>query len=70
MKKETVQIHTEFIRLDALLKFAGVTSTGGQAKELVLDGQISLNGEVCLMRTKKIRAGDIITAPGYEIEVQ
>ena len=61
---EKVEINTEFIKLDSFLKFAGVTDTGGQAKELVLDGKVQVNGEVCTMRGKKIRPGDKVEALG------
>lgn len=61
MEKKSVQITTEFIKLDSLIKFAGVTVTGGEAKELVASGKVSFNGEVCLMRGKKVRVGDIVT---------
>ena len=46
MQKETVKIQTEFIKLDALLKFAGVTETGGEAKEAIQAGEVKVNGEV------------------------
>ena len=59
---ETIEIHTEFIKLDSFLKFAGLTDTGGQAKELVLEGKVKVNGEVCTMRGKKIRPGDTVEA--------
>ena len=55
---ETIAIRTEFIKLDALLKFSGVCETGGLAKEAVQKGEVSVNGEVCTMRGKKIRPGD------------
>ena len=45
MKKQ-IEITTEFIKLDSLLKFAGLVMTGGEAKEVVLDGLVSVNGEV------------------------
>ena len=64
MQKETVQITTEFIKLDALLKFAGVCETGGAAKEAVQGGDVSVNGQVCTMRGKKIRPGDEVTVGG------
>lgn len=50
---EKVRIHTEFIKLDALLKFAGLCETGGEAKELIQGGEVKLNGEACTMRGKK-----------------
>ena len=57
---QKILIHTEFIKLDALLKFAGLCETGGEAKELVQGGAVKVNGEVCTMRGKKCRAGDVI----------
>ena len=50
---EKVLITTEFIKLDSFLKYAGLTDTGGQAKEMVLEGMVKVNGEVCTMRGKK-----------------
>lgn len=70
MKKEIVKIHTEFIKLDSLLKFAGAAETGGQAKELVATGTVQVNGEGCTMRGKKIRPGDAVTVGEMEIEVE
>lgn len=64
-----IKIDTEFIKLDSLLKLSGVAPTGGAAKMFVLDSQVKLNGEVCLMRGKKIRKGDKIEIFGEEIEV-
>ena len=55
-----ISIHTEFIRLDALLKLAGIAETGGHAKLLIQDGEVTVNGEVCTMRGKKIRHGDTV----------
>ena len=65
-KIETVPITTEFIKLDSFIKFAGLTDTGGQAKELVLSGQVKVNGEVCTMRGKKIHPGDTVTFQNQE----
>ena len=70
MQKKDVKITTEFIKLDALLKFAGVAGTGGGAKEAVQAGAVSVNGEVCTMRGKKIRPGDVVTLSGVQISVQ
>ncbi len=70
MKKDKVSIKTEFIKLDALLKFAGVCETGGEAKNIILSGLVKVNGEVCLMRGKKIRNGDIITIEKADIEFE
>lgn len=64
MQKEHVQIATEFIKLDSLLKFAGVVGTGGEAKDAVQSGDVIVNGEVCTMRGKKIRPGDVVELGG------
>ena len=71
-KSETssVKIHTEFIKLDSLLKFAGLCDTGGFAKELIQQGQVKVNGEVCTMRGKKIRSGDIVSVDKFTVHVE
>ena len=58
MGEERVKIETPFIRLDALLKFAGAVETGGEAKVIIQDGEVQVNGEVCTMRGKKLYPGD------------
>ena len=65
-----VTIQTEFIRLDALLKLANAAQTGGQAKWMIQDGTVSVNGEICTMRGKKIRAGDTVSVGGQTITVE
>lgn len=60
MQKDKIQITTEFIKLDSLLKFANAVATGGEAKQVVQDGLVKVNGEVCTMRGKKIRPGDVV----------
>lgn len=69
-KKETVKIKTDFIQLQAFLKFKGIAETGGQAKEFIQDGIIKVNGEVCTARGKKLRNGDTVSAfaTDYKIE--
>lgn len=62
--EERVKIETEFIRLDALLKFAGVAGTGGEAKLMIQNGEVTVNGEVCTMRGKKLRPGDRVVLGG------
>ena len=66
---QKILIHTEFIKLDALLKYAGLCETGGEAKELVQGGAVKVNGEVCTMRGKKIRPGDTVAFDGKELTV-
>ena len=58
MKKYEIEITTEYIKLQDLLKFSTLTSTGGEAKVLVQEGAVSVNDEVCTQRGKKIRPGD------------
>lgn len=58
MRTENVSITTEYIKLDQLLKFAGVAPTGAEAKELILSGRVTVDGEQCTMRGKKLRPGD------------
>lgn len=65
-----VKITTEFIKLDQLLKFSGAVAIGSEAKELIQNGNVSVNGEICLMRGKKIRSGDIVTINGNNIVIE
>ena len=58
MQEEKITITTEFIKLDAFMKFANVVMTGGEAKMLIQDGAVKVNGEVCTMRGKKVYPGD------------
>lgn len=70
MEKQVIFIDTEFIKLQDLLKFAGLVETGGQAKILIQDGYVTVNGEICTMRGKKIRNGDIVTLDDDTLEVK
>lgn len=56
-----IDIYTEYIKLDQLLKFSGAAETGGHAKDIIFAGLVSVNGEMCTMRGKKIREGDVVT---------
>lgn len=60
MKKEKVTLKTEFITLNQLLKLVGISFNGAEAKYMILDGKIKVNGEVEIRRGKKIRSGDIV----------
>ena len=66
---KTITIHTEFIKLQDLLKYANLVETGGMAKECVQGGEVTVNGEVCTMRGKKIRPGDVVSFDGQEMTV-
>ncbi len=67
---EYVQIHTPFIKLDSLLKFAGICETGGEAKEAVQAGLVTLNGETCTMRGKKCVPGDVVVLDGRGVTIR
>ena len=71
MSKDTFILKDEFIRLDDLLKLNGYVQTGGEAKVLIQAGGVTLDGEVCTMRGKKLRGGEVIAIPedGEEITV-
>ena len=70
MAENRIKITTEFIKLDALLKFASMVGSGGEAKALIQDGMVKVNGEVCTMRGKKIRPGDKVSLDGQEVVVE
>lgn len=65
-----IKIKEEYIKLDSALKLAGVVSTGGQAKLAVLNGEVKVNGEVCLQRGKKLRNNDSAEYNGVEFTVK
>lgn len=69
MTKTIIRITEPFIRLDNLLKFAGVTVTGGQAKMKIQAGEVKLNGETCLQRGKKLRVGDVVEVDEVQVSV-
>ena len=66
---ENIIITTEFIKLQDILKFASLVSTGGEAKIIIQAGEVKVNGEVCMMRGKKIRPGDIVELDGQQLTV-
>ena len=66
---DRIEIHSEFIKLDAFLKLSGLAETGGEAKLMVADGEVLVNGEVCTQRGKKLRPGDTVSFGGETLEV-
>ena len=66
---EKIIIDTEYIKLDSMLKFAAAVGTGGEAKFVITEGMVNVNGEVCTMRGKKLRAGDVVEFQGMEFEI-
>ena len=67
---ENITITTEYIKLQDLLKFAGVVYTGGEAKVLIQEGTVTVNGEVCTQRGKKLRQGDRVQLGDVTLNVQ
>ena len=66
---KTITITTEYIKLQDLLKFANLVETGGEVKERIQAGEVTVNGEVCTMRGKKIRPGDDVCFAGQHYTV-
>ena len=64
-----IKITTEFIKLDALLKFAAMVGTGGEAKYVINEGLVKVNGEGCTMRGKKLHDGDTVEFGGEIIKI-
>ena len=70
MKIDRIKIDSEYIKLQDLMKFCGLVGTGGEAKIVIQNGEVKVNGEVCTMRGKKLRAGDQVEFDGTEIIVE
>jgi len=66
---EKVFIETEFIRIDQLLKFANIVGSGGEAKIIIKEGLVKVNGEIVLQRGKKIKHEDIVEIEDMKIKV-
>lgn len=70
MNKKSVFIKEDFIKLDSAMKLAGIISTGGHAKTVIQNGEVEVNGEICIMRGKKLRSGDRFCYNGMEYVIQ
>ena len=66
---EEIKIVTPFIKLDQLIKFAGLAETGAKAKIVIDLGEVNVNGECCMKRGKKIKPGDVIEFKGKKYKV-
>ena len=64
MESHEIKIKTEYIKLQDLLKFSGAVETGGDAKMIIQEGRVTVNGAICTMRGKKLRPGDLVTYLG------
>ena len=69
MEEQGIVIQTPFIRLQDLLKFAGLVPTGGEAKAAVQEGLVKVDGEVCTQRGKKLRPGSLVEYDGFLLRV-
>lgn len=69
MKTKEIRINTPFIKLDSLLKYAGLAETGGNAKEVIAEERIMVCGEICTMRGKKIFSGDTVEVPELDLQL-
>jgi ribosome-associated protein len=67
---EIITIDTEYIKLDALLKFASLVGSGGEAKFAIAEGLVKVNGEVCTQRGKKLRPGDVVAFDRFTLKVE
>ena len=67
---KTITIHTEFIKLQDLLKLANAVGSGGEAKERIQAGEAAVNGAPCPQRGKKLRPGDVVSFGGQEYALQ
>ena len=67
---EIITITTEYIKLQDLLKLAAAAATGGEAKLRILNEEVTVNSEVCTMRGKKLRPGDVVSFAGRELTVE
>lgn len=70
MDIQPIRIHTPFIKLEALLKYAGAAGTGGDAKLVIQEGGVTLNGETCTQRGKKVQPGDVVALEGFCFRVE
>lgn len=64
-----LKIQTEFIKLEAALKYASLTETGGEAKIVILEGRVTVNDAVCMMRGKKLYPGDVFAFEGQKFVI-
>lgn len=69
MNLKEIEISTEFIKLDAFLKWCGIASSGSEAKMYIYDELVKVNGEVCIQRGKKIRLTDVVSFDGEDYKI-
>ena len=67
--EQIIKIKTEYIKLDSLLKFAGLAESGSFAKMMIADETVKVNGEKCTARGKKIRNGDTVSVKNIDLKI-
>ena len=67
---ETIKLRDEYIKLGQALKAAGLVGSGVEAKEVIIDGLVKVNGKTELQRGKKLYAGDILNFEENEIKIE
>lgn len=67
---EKIKITTEFIKLEQMMKFAGLTESGSEAKHIIAEGHVKVNGNTELQRGKKLRPGDIVSYDGKDYMIE
>lgn len=67
---QTIKLRDEFIKLGQALKASGLVDSGVEAKEVIVDGLVKVNGEVDTRRGRKLYAGDIVSFDGEEIKIE
>ena len=70
MEIKRLSIKEDFIRLDSAMKLAGIVSTGGHAKTVIQNGEVKVNGEICLMRGKELKSGDTAEFDGFKFVIE
>lgn len=69
-RMEILKIRDEYIKLGQVLKLSGICDSGVDAKHLIADGMVTVNGEVELQRGKKLRQGDVVVCDGKSIQIE
>lgn len=69
MVEKEIFIKTDFIKLDQFLKYIGLAETGGHSKEIIAEGVVYVNSEICTARGKKLRDGDIVEVDDYRLKI-
>lgn len=65
-----IRITGDYIKLDSLLKFASIASTGGEAKLLAQNGEVSIDGKICTQRGRKVKAGEVVRCGGETLVIE